>query len=439
MFLQHKKTLITSFTLLFSVMLFAQNVLTPNEAMRILMEQNFDIRVAQNDRQIAVNNTSKELNGYLPTLDASAGSSGTLGSSTQQLFNGQENKVNNAFSWGANASVNANYVVYNQSRELTVDQLKEVLNLTDLQLRQTMELNLLQTMSAYYDLAQLREQLDLQKQAIELSRRRKQRAEYRYEYGQGSRLDVLNAQVDIQRDTVTLLNLEQQISNAKRNLTFLMGLPMDVDFRVDTSVQYLDEPKYQSLLRETMQENIQLLLLQQNLVVQEYDLKLNEATRRPIVSTQANYNFNFQDNAAGSFVLNSSSRGLNFGVNVAWNLWDGGVRKMRAENIRVGIQSQLIQREQIEQQLETDLANAWQTYQNALFILEVEKENRATAQLNFERTEEQFNAGQISSVEFRQAQLNLLNAGISQSAAKYNAKVVELQLLQLSGQLLEEI
>ncbi|MEL6721083.1 MAG: TolC family protein [Bacteroidota bacterium] len=218
-----------------------------------------------------------------------------------------------------------------------------------------------------------------------------------------------------------------------------MGLPMTVDFQVDTTVQYLDQPKYQSMLRQTMQDNIQLLLLRQNLVVQEYDLQLNEASKRPVVSTQANYNFSFQDNAAGSFILNSSSRGLNFGVNVAWNLWDGGVRKMRAENIRVGLESQLIQREQIEQQLETNLANAWQSYQNALFILGVEKENLATAQLNFERTEEQFNGGQISSVEFRQAQLNLLNANISKSTAKYNAKIVELQLLQLSGKLLEEI
>ncbi|MEL6942856.1 MAG: TolC family protein, partial [Bacteroidota bacterium] len=359
--------------------------------------------------------------------------------STQQLFNGQENKVSDAFSWGANASVSANYVIYNKSRELTVGQLKEVLNLTDLQLRQTMELNLLEVLSAYYELAQLGEQLEIQKETITLSQKRKERAAYRYEYGQGSRLDVLNAQVDIQRDTVNLLNLEQQISNAKRNLNLFMGLPMTVDFQVDTTVQYLDQPKYQSMLRQTMQDNIQLLLLRQNLVVQEYDLQLNEASKRPVVSTQANYNFSFQDNAAGSFILNSSSRGLNFGVNVAWNLWDGGVRKMRAENIRVGLESQLIQREQIEQQLETNLANAWQSYQNALFILGVEKENLATAQLNFERTEEQFNGGQISSVEFRQAQLNLLNANISKSTAKYNAKIVELQLLQLSGKLLEEI
>ncbi|MEO1256500.1 MAG: TolC family protein, partial [Bacteroidota bacterium] len=106
-------------------MLLAQNVLTPQEAMRILMEQNYDIRIAKSDRRITVNNTSKELNGYLPTLDASGGSSGTLGSSTQQLFNGQENKVSDAFSWGANASVSANYVIYNKSRELTVGQLKE--------------------------------------------------------------------------------------------------------------------------------------------------------------------------------------------------------------------------------------------------------------------------------------------------------------------------
>ncbi|MEL6941942.1 MAG: TolC family protein, partial [Bacteroidota bacterium] len=70
MFFQYRKIITTSFILLLSVMLLAQNVLTPQEAMRILMEQNYDIRIAKSDRRITVNNTSKELNGYLPTLDA---------------------------------------------------------------------------------------------------------------------------------------------------------------------------------------------------------------------------------------------------------------------------------------------------------------------------------------------------------------------------------
>jgi outer membrane protein len=42
----------------------------------------------------------------------------------------------------------------------------------------------------------------------------------------------------------------------------------------------------------------------------------------------------------------------------------------------------------------------------------------------------------VTSIEFRQAQLNLLNAELAKSQAKYNAKLAELQMLQVSGQLL---
>jgi outer membrane protein TolC len=39
-------------------------------------------------------------------------------------------------------------------------------------------------------------------------------------------------------------------------------------------------------------------------------------------------------------------------------------------------------------------------------------------------------------LEFRQAQLNLLNAQTSYNLAKFDAKLAEVQLLQLTGQLL---
>ena len=55
---------------------------------------------------------------------------------------------------------------------------------------------------------------------------------------------------------------------------------------------------------------------------------------------------------------------------------------------------------------------------------------------NFSRTEEQFELGQITTIEFRQAQINLLNAQSSLNQAKYDAKNAELIILQLSGDLL---
>jgi outer membrane protein len=55
---------------------------------------------------------------------------------------------------------------------------------------------------------------------------------------------------------------------------------------------------------------------------------------------------------------------------------------------------------------------------------------------NLERSQERFKLGQVSSIEFRQAQVNLLHAETIKNLAKYDAKLAEYQLLQLAGQLL---
>jgi len=90
-------------------------------------------------------------------------------------------------------------------------------------------------------------------------------------------------------------------------------------------------------------------------------------------------------------------------------------------------------------QLETqrNVSNAWTIYQTALFVLEAEKKNLETNKRNFNRTQEQYSLGQITSIEFRQAQLNYLNASLNFNQAKYSAKVAELTVLQLSGGLLQ--
>ena len=82
------------------------------------------------------------------------------------------------------------------------------------------------------------------------------------------------------------------------------------------------------------------------------------------------------------------------------------------------------------------MQNAKENYLNRLQVFSLQEQNVVTNQNNFERSNEQFQLGSITSIEFRQAQINLLNAQTNKNLAKYDAKLAELQLLQLTGQLL---
>ena len=420
-----------------NVVLFAQQLLTEEEAIQMTIENNYGIQIAKNNIAIAQNNTSKENTGYYPSIVGSAASNMNLGGSNQKFSSGNEASTANAFSYGGNASLRVNYTLLDKSRGLNLEQLKEILDLSDLELRQAMELNILQLIRSYYQVAQLTETILLLDQTIEVSNQRLERVKYQYEYGQRIRLDVLNAEVDVQRDSINYFNTLQQLENARRSLNVIMGIDVTSTFLIDTSVLYAPNLALDQLLENGVHENVDFLMNLKNLDIRRLDLDIIDAGRKPVLSANAAYTYSFQDNPSTSFSTFSTNRGLGVGVNLSWNLFDGGLRKVREQNTQIAIQSQLIQQQQLEQEIRRDITNAWESYQNALFILRSEKINLSTNRLNFQRTEEQFKIGQVTSVEFRQAQLNLLTASTNYAAAKYDAKVIEMEMLQLAGRLLQ--
>lgn len=386
--------------------------------------------------EIAKNLTDRKANGYLPVVVADAGLNGNLGSATQSFSNGLEASTSNAFNWGANASVGANYTIFDKRRDLNLEQLKQSVELSDLQLKQTIEQTLLNVYTQYYQIIQLKENIQSIEEVIDISRDRLKRAEYSLELGQGNGLDILNVQVDIQRDSVNLLNAEMSLANAKRNLNVAMGRNSDIQFEINPDELLASALSLERLIDDAKNNNTNILLNKFSIAVNNMNLEILEAEKKPTVFAGGSYGLNYSDNATGSFINQSNSRGLNGNVGLSWTLFDAS-RNVRSQNAKLNIRNQSLQLENLEQILERDIRNAWANYQNAIFVLEVEKKALDTNQENFNRTEERVRVGQLSSIEFRQAQLNLLTSQVSLANAKVNAKLTEIQLLQLAGRLLD--
>lgn len=133
---------------------------------------------------------------------------------------------------------------------------------------------------------------------------------------------------------------------------------------------------------------------------------------------------------------NRTSLTLGLGASLTWNLFDGGRTTTLVQNSKIAYENQELLQEQVTLEVDRDILNALASYENRLTIYQIQEQNVITNQNNFERSKEQFQLGRITSIEFRQAQINLLNAQTNKNLAKYDAKLAELQLLQLTGQLL---
>ena len=413
-------------------------ILSKQEAIAYTLENNLGIQISENLREVGRNNANILNSGYLPTVTGLAGGSIDRQNTEGQLANGEVRTAEGVETRRYNASLNMDYVLFDGlGRYYNYKAFQELSDQSELEVRQTIELTLLQLFTVYYEVARLEENTASLRETLDVSRNRLERARYQFEYGQNTGLDVLNAEVNVNTDSVNLLNAMQLLRNTKRDLNLILNRELTETFQADTSVTFIPSLRMEEIRTEAKTNNVRMLLAEKDILISEYDMKAARSGYLPTVGLTGSYGWNeLTNNNPLAFLLQNTSTTLRGGINLTWNLFDGGRTITNSKNARINFENQDLLRKQTALEVDRDIQNSWGNYQNALFVLGVQQKNLQTNQNNFNRSKERYEVGQISSIEFRQAQVNLLLAELDRSQAKYNAKLAELQLLQVSGQLL---
>lgn len=413
----------------------AQEVLSKGEAIGEIMANNFNVVISKKSIEIAENNTSIYNSGYLPTLTGSAGINYNSDNLKVEFQDGRVNELDGATSDSKTANLNLNYVLFNGfNRKFNTQRNAESLNRAQLNARSVLESALISLFNAYYEVAQTQENLKSLSQTLAVSKERLTRAQYGFEYGQNSRLDVSNAQVDVNTDSINYLNAEQSLYNAKRNLNFLMGKrEASIDFAVDANISFAQISEKEVLKEQMLRENVTLLIAKADQTLSRYDSRISKSNYFPTLSASAGFNYRKGNNNSASFLASNTSNGVTGGVSLGWNIFDGGGTRTATQNAKVNEELQDYTVDQLTQQTQVNFENAWADYENKRFIVRAQESNLRTNEQNFERTKEQYKLGQVTSIDFRTAQSNLLRAQISLNTAKYDAKLAELLIFQLAG------
>lgn len=415
----------------------AQKLVSISEAIELALENNYGIKIISNNKEIAKNNAGVLNSGYLPTVTSSSGATFNRDNLEAEFANGESTALNGAKSSRYNASINLNYTLFDGlGRYYDYKRLKETYKLSELQARETIENTIAQLYVVYYNVAQVTENVTVLEKTLTVSKDRITRASYQFEYGQGTMLNVLNAQVDINNDSINLINAKQQLVNTKRDLNVVLGNVISSEFRVDTTIDFKLNIDQNDLANKVKLNNVNLLQLDKNIMINTFIVKANKSGYLPSLGLTGSYGWNKGNNNAASFVAVSTNTGLSGGLSLSWNLFDGGATATRVTNAKIELENRSLEKESMVIDIERNFNNAWDDYQNKLTIFQVQENNIITSTNNFNRTQEKYKLGQATSIEFRQAQLNLINSELNRNQAKYAAKIAELTVLQLSGELL---
>lgn len=412
--------------------------LTLEQAIKQGLEKNHAIRVSKIDVIKSANNANPGAAGLYPTVAAQGGYSFSQNASNTK-FSGGIPDINkpNAQSKNYNGSVQMNYVLFNGLGNLrTYSKLKEQTEAARMQSRITIESTIMQIINAYFGLIRTREQMNISKRTMAISLDRLKRVGGGYEYGAQSKIDMLNARVDYINDSSNYLASELDYRNSMRDLNFLLGNDPTLQLEPQWQPVFDSLNDHDGMKQRVMEYDANLIMSQVNLNIAELDLKINRSTLFPIVSANASYGFSGMENNA-SFVTSTSTVGLTGGLTLTWNLFDGFKRSKALQNAQLTIESNDIKRQEATNNVSKEYETAYETHQNNLRLLALEELNAEIAALNLKRTEDMYKNGQVTQVEFRQAQLNLYAAETKRNNARFAAKITEYDLIRLQGMLLK--
>lgn len=411
----------------------AQEVLTVEDAVKIALENNFEIKIASNNLTIDKTNVSTGNAGMLPVVAATIVNNNRNQNSSQTSQTGEVTQLDNAKNNSLGYGVGLDWTVFDGLKMFAkFDQLKELQNLGEAQLKGTILQKIGGVTATYFDLVQQQQQLAALDSTILISDKRLNLAQNRFSIGKASKLEVLNAQVDLNTDKVMFLRQKDLYANTKIALNQILARDSQINFKVVDEIAVDEKLKLDELTALAEKQNPQLQAQIISKRVSELQLKQIRADRYPTVKLNTGYNFSETTSSLG-YTAKSSARGFNYGFSASLNIFDGLSQNRNEKIAKIELENSEIATNQQNMDLLSALASAYQKYLTNLELIDLECINQDIASQNLRISIDKLTIGTITTLEFRAAQLNYVNAKVRYSNAQFQAKLSEIALKELAG------
>ena len=413
----------------------AQEIVTLEDAVKIALENNYDIKIAKNNLKIDETNNNLGNAGLLPLVSLNLTNNNSQIDTKQTQAGGTTRELDNAKNMNLSYGVGLDWTIFDGMRMFTrKEQLKVLEEQGKSELQAAILTKVSQVYTTYFDLVQQQQMMASIDTAIVISNQRLETAKNRFTIGKASKLEVLNAQVDLNSDLSLLLKQKELYRITKIKLNELLVRDIQTDFKVNSEITFEQNLDFNELTATAEKQNPQLQAQILTKKVADLNLKQVKGNRYPTVRLTSGYNFTRSEASLG-FVTQSSGQGFVYGVSASLPIFNGFLQNKNEKVARYQVENASFVLEQQKISLQSQMASLFASYQTNLELIKMEDKNLEIAKQNLEITLAKFKIGTITTIEFRTAQQNFVEAAVRYSNAQYVTKLSEINLKELAGTL----
>lgn len=397
------------------------------------LEANYSIKMVRNRQQQANNNLNYAP--FLPTVTANAGQEQSFTSSKAKT-DAETRTYDNLRTDAIRAGVSLNWCLFDgMEMFMTHNRYREMLAIGELQTKAAVENLVVEVSSYYYDVVRQHSKLQAARHSLELSTARYAEARDKYMLGVLSGLEAQQAKLDLNADSSNFMKQKELLKSAYISLNMIMNADLQRDWYVRDSIHLAAPLDFRELQENLLIANTTLLIGRRDQKVSELDMKIARAALFPKLDFDAGYNYSRSKTPSAATTLNRSN-GPYWGFSLNLKVFDRLENRRKIKNARLDMENAELSYQEAELQVRADLAQLYNTYENNLQIVSFEKESAAVAFDNLDAALEKYKLGTLSGLEFREFQRSYIDAVDREVSALYQAKMSELSLLLISGEIL---
>jgi len=426
--------------ILFPNLLFAQTELSLMDAIKIGMQENYDIQLSSKNKRISEINNNWANAGALPTINLSAKKEEGLSDQTNNPTSFMPYELR---STAINGNANVSWTLFNgfaiRANKAKLRNLEEISsNNAILTIENTIQGIILQ----YYNCVLQKERLELLQKVVRLANNRLEYQQTKYDIGVSSKIDLLQIENAMLTDSSNLIMQELNYNNAIKNLNLTLGKEIETtwDFtdEIDTEIQLFS---YENLKASTLADNTNIKNQYYNIQLAKQDIRLSKAVFYPMISVNsgAAYNESTYDIGELSNSMDNTGESLNYFANFSVNfrLFDGGKLYSTLRKVKVQKEINDLQYEKVKREVLHQLSLINNKYNSRISAFSLNQKAFKIAETNYALATDKQNRGVINSFMLRDIEIAFITSGINAQQAAYNLMESKIALLKITGGIIQ--